>query len=44
MQSNGGVEDYIKNNAQWEKEFTALRKIILSTALQETVKWRFLRT
>ncbi|NNF00690.1 MAG: hypothetical protein HKN25_16865 [Pyrinomonadaceae bacterium] len=33
------VEEFIKSQTQWKKELIALRKIINSTELVETVKW-----
>jgi len=39
MKNSQTVEDYIKKHEQWEKELIDLREIILSTRLEETIKW-----
>lgn len=33
------VDDYIANNSQWQNALIKLRDILLSTELEETVKW-----
>ena len=33
------VEEYIQKRPEWEQEITALRELLLSTGLQETIKW-----
>ena len=33
------VEDYIANHSQWQNALTKLRRILLSTEVEETVKW-----
>ncbi len=33
------VDEYIVNHPNWEKELKQLRKMVNSTALEETVKW-----
>lgn len=33
------VDEYIQRNVEWEEEITALRKMVLSTQLEETIKW-----
>ncbi|MDJ0905277.1 MAG: DUF1801 domain-containing protein [Woeseiaceae bacterium] len=33
------VDDYIRNARQWNEELARLRKILLSTGLEETIKW-----
>ena len=33
------VDEYITRHVEWEEEITALRKMILSTELEEAVKW-----
>ncbi len=33
------VDEYIANNSQWPSELAKLRKILLATPLQETLKW-----
>lgn len=38
MKSNITVEDYIKKHDRWEKGFTTLRGIFISSSLQETIK------
>jgi uncharacterized protein YdeI (YjbR/CyaY-like superfamily) len=39
MKSDLTVRDYIKTHDRWQKELTTLREIVLSTPLQESVKW-----
>lgn len=39
MQRYKTVDDYILHHKQWQEELIALRKIMNSTKLQETVKW-----
>ncbi|MDX1507984.1 MAG: YdeI/OmpD-associated family protein [Woeseiaceae bacterium] len=39
MQRVENVEDYISSAAHWRDEIGRLRKILLSTPLDETVKW-----
>jgi uncharacterized protein YdeI (YjbR/CyaY-like superfamily) len=39
MQNNKTVEKYIANHTNWEKELLVLRDMLLSTKLQETIKW-----
>lgn len=34
------VDNYINNSQTWHKEFLLLRDIIISTGLQEEIKWR----
>ena len=33
------VEDYIKKHPHWEEEIRSLREMLLSTDLEETIKW-----
>jgi uncharacterized protein YdeI (YjbR/CyaY-like superfamily) len=33
------VDDYLIDTAHWQDELLALRRILLSTALKETIKW-----
>lgn len=33
------VDEYILRHVEWEKEIRALRKLMLSTELEETIKW-----
>lgn len=39
MQRARTVDDYFRNAAQWEPELRRLRETLLSTGLQETLKW-----
>lgn len=39
MKYSKSVEDYITNSNEWEKFVIALRQIILSTGLEESIKW-----
>lgn len=39
MTSAGTVDEYIQKHQRWAKELSALRQMILSTPLEETVKW-----
>ncbi len=39
MQRHNTVEDYIESAPAWRDELLALRKILLATPLEETVKW-----
>jgi len=39
MEKNKTVDEYIKKRKDWFTELIFLRKIILSTELQETIKW-----
>lgn len=39
MKSIKTVDDYIAKSTQWQDVLTKLREIILSTGLEETVKW-----
>lgn len=39
MQKKRTVDEYIGKHEQWKNELLALRRLILSTPLQETVKW-----
>ncbi|MBN4062412.1 MAG: hypothetical protein COA57_15800 [Flavobacteriales bacterium] len=39
MNNSKTVEEYISNNRKWQKALTLLQEIILSTKLEETVKW-----
>jgi uncharacterized protein YdeI (YjbR/CyaY-like superfamily) len=32
-------EDYLEKNSKWEKELITFREIILSTSLEEAIKW-----
>jgi len=39
MSSQKTVDNYVETAAQWQAELRALRKIILTTNLEETIKW-----
>lgn len=39
MQKIYSVEEYIERETKWQKELEVLRHILLSTELEETVKW-----
>ena len=39
MSSEKTVDQYIEAAAQWKAELRALRKIILTAKLEETIKW-----
>lgn len=39
MKSITDITQYIAKHNQWEEELTCLREIVLSTSLQETIKW-----
>jgi len=39
MKASGTVDEYILGQIQWQEELIRLRKIALSSGLQETVKW-----
>jgi len=39
MQRHKTVDDYIDQASRWQTELRSLRKILRSTALEETVKW-----
>lgn len=39
MEPGKKVEQYINKHAEWKRELTMLRNIVLSTEMQETVKW-----
>ncbi|MBS1256161.1 MAG: hypothetical protein MAG581_01974 [Deltaproteobacteria bacterium] len=39
MERHKTADDYFSSNNEWKKALTKLRKILLRTELQETVKW-----
>lgn len=39
MEYSSSVEEYVESHDVWGKELRALREIVLSTGLDETVKW-----
>ena len=39
MSAKRTVEDYLNGAANWQEELTALRRILISTELSETIKW-----
>ncbi|NNE31934.1 MAG: hypothetical protein HKN40_06145 [Winogradskyella sp.] len=39
MRKKNTVDDYIHNHPNWMEELSQLRKIILQTELEETIKW-----
>lgn len=41
MKKPANVDEYIANNEKWQKELVHLRALILSTNLEETIKWMF---
>lgn len=41
MKKVHSVEEYIEENGQFAKELQLLRSVILSTELEETIKWSF---
>jgi len=41
MEKPANVDAYIANNEKWQASLEFLRELILSTGLQETIKWMF---
>ncbi len=41
MEKPTNVDEYIANNEKWQASLELLRSLILSTQLEETVKWMF---
>ena len=41
MKKPTNVDEYILENEQWSEELIILRELILSTDLEETIKWMF---
>jgi len=41
MEKPSNVDAYIANNEKWQVSLEFLRELILSTGLQETIKWMF---
>lgn len=41
MKKVHSVEEYIEENTQYSEALALLRSIILSTVLEETIKWSF---
>lgn len=39
MEKSKTVDSYINNHPNWSEELTILRKLVLKTELEETVKW-----
>jgi uncharacterized protein YdeI (YjbR/CyaY-like superfamily) len=39
MKSEKSIDDYIAKSTQWQDALTKLREVILSTELEETIKW-----
>ena len=39
MEKNKSVEEFISKKDSWKKELELLRSILLTTELEETVKW-----
>ncbi len=41
MEKSTNVDEYIANNEKWQAPLVLLRSLILSTGLEETIKWMF---
>ena len=39
MQKSASADEFIAKHAQWQEILTALRRVVLSTGLEETIKW-----
>ena len=39
MQKSASADEFISKNSQWQEILTVLRRILLSTGLEETIKW-----